>query len=263
LGSYSLLVVDLDGVVWRGSRVIEENTSALRKLIARGIGVVFLTNNSSRSRREYCYWLKRAGFDVSPEQVVTSSFLAAEYIKRRLKGDRVFVIGEAGLYYELSVAGLLPVTINTEADHVVVGIDRFLTFDKLKYAVKLVMSGATFIAANSDATDPVEDGIEPGAGSIAALIAKAAGRGPDVVVGKPSTWVLEYILEAFKVDKSRVLVVGDRLDTDIVMGVNCGIDSLLVLTGVTSRSELAASSIKPRYVAENLSEFLNQHPELF
>jgi len=260
---YKLLVVDLDGVVWRGRRLLEENIEALQKLMKRGVEVVFLTNNSSQSRREYCLRLARAGFSVDQDHVITSGFLAAEYIKQKLSGDKVFVIGEAGLYYELSIAGLLPVTTETTADHVVVGIDRFLTFNKLKHAVRLVMSGATFIAANEDSTYPVEDGVEPGAGSIVALIERASGRKPDVVAGKPSSWVLEYILKAFKRSSEEILVIGDRIDTDVLMGLRSGVDTLLVLTGVASREDVERSSIKPSYVAENLLVFLDDNPDLF
>lgn len=258
---YKYLIVDLDGVVWRGLKPLTTNISVLKKLANNDVKIIFLTNNSTRSRYEYLDRLAGYGFRTSLENIITSGFLVAEYIKKS-NGKKVFVIGEAGLYYELVVDGLIPVTIGTPAEHVVVGLDRFLTYNKISYAVKLILEGASFIASNCDKTYPVEEGVEPGAGSIVAMISEAVGREPDIITGKPNPWILDYIFEKYNMDPDKVLIIGDRIDTDIYMGYRRGVDTLFILTGVGKPSDIDKYGVKPTYIASDLAEFIRKYKDL-
>jgi len=262
LSKYKYLIVDLDGVVWRGFTPLTNNISVLKKLAEKGIKILFLTNNSTRSRHEYLEKLSKYSFKISLESIITSGYLAAEYVKN-LGGRKVFVVGEAGLYYELVNAGLIPVTIGTSADHVVVGLDRFLTYNKISYASRLIMEGASFIASNCDKTYPVEDGVEPGAGSIVAMISEAVGREPDIITGKPNPWVLDYIFDKYDVDREEVLIIGDRMDTDVYMGYQRKVDTLYVLTGVGKLEDVNKYGFKPTFIARDLVEFIEKHKDLF
>jgi len=259
---YRHLLVDLDGVVWRASKRLDENIEVLNKLAEMGLDIVYFTNNSTRSRVEYYHLLKKYGVETDLEHVLNAGYLAAQYIRGR-NGYKVFIIGEAGLYYECSISGLLPVTIGSDAEYVLVGLDRFLTYDKVSYATRLLRRGAGFVAANVDNVYPVEDDVAPGAGSIVSLLESSSGRKPDIVVGKPNPWVLDYIIERYGFRAEELLIVGDRVDIDILMGVKRGIDTLFVLTGVGVLEDIDKTGVKPTYVARDLSEFYNKNRELF
>jgi len=251
---YKYMIIDLDGVVWRGSQPINSNIATINKWIKRGINIVFLTNNSTRSRIEYLYKLREYGIEASLDNIVTSGYIAANYIREK-GGERVFVIGEAGLYYELSIAGLLPVTIGSKADYVVVGLDRFLTYDKIKHAVKLLRNGAKLVATNMDNVYPVEDGEDPGGGSIVSMISSASNVEPEAVTGKPNPYVLDFIFNKYGFERESTLIIGDRMDMDIYMGYQRDVDTLYVLTGIGKLSDLAKYRFKPKYIAEDLAEF--------
>jgi len=257
---YRGLIVDLDGVVWRGGKPISENIEALRILRNAGAKIVFLTNNSTRSRRLYSQLLTSIlGFKVKPEDVVTSAYAAAKWLKENMGSSKVYVVGEEGLVEELVGEGHTIVTISEakscKADVVVVGLDRNLTYEKLLAAHTLIKwCNKPYIATNIDATVPMEKTDMPGAGAILAALEKSTGKKPVYVVGKPNPWIVEMILSQLKLDRREVLLVGDRLDTDIKVAVEVGIDSLLVYTGVARPQDTVKSHIKPTYQAENLLE---------
>ena len=253
---YKLVIVDLDGVLWRGREPIEENIKGLKKLW-KITKIVFVTNNSTKSRREYAARIsKLLEFKISKEDIVTSGLLVSEYLKR--KGGSVYPIGEAGLIEELVLAGL-DVRINSEyVNYVVVGLDRNLTFGKLVRAANLLWRGAGFIATNIEPWLPYNRTTIPGAGSIVSALSYTTGRKPDYVAGKPNPEVVRYVLQKYSVDKEEVLIIGDSLGTDIAMSVKAGVDSLLVLTGATRREEIEYSEYKPTYIAENLNFFLKE-----
>jgi len=257
---YRGLIVDLDGVVWREGKPISENIEALRILYSAGAKIAFLTNNSTRSRRLYAQLLTSIlGFKVEPEDVVTSAYAAAKWLKENMGFSKVYVVGEEGLVEELISEGHTVVTAtearSCKADVVVVGLDRNLTYEKLLIAHTLIKwCGKPYIATNIDATIPMENADMPGAGAILAALEKSTGRKPAYIAGKPNPWIVEMTLSQLKLDKKEVLLVGDRLDTDIKVAVEVGIDSLLVYTGVTRPQDTAKSSIKPTYQAKNLLE---------
>lgn len=259
---YKGVIVDLDGVVWRGEAPLINNINAIKRLEEAGLKIIYLTNNATKSRAEYIYRIRKYGLRATEENVINSAFGAARYIKEN-GGAKVFVIGEAGLYYECTRAGLLPVTIGTQPDHVVVGLDRFVTYNKLSYAADLIRKGAKFIAANTDKTFPVEGRLDPGAGSIVSFLEASTGKKPDAIIGKPNPWLLDLALRINSLSKEDVLIIGDRLDTDILLGINAGVDTLLVLTGVNTLEDIEKTGINPKYVAKDLLSFINDYPELF
>lgn len=258
---YDALLVDLDGVVWRGSEVIQPNVNALRLAQESGVKLVFLTNNSTRSRRLYADILRGLGLEARIDTVITSGYSSAMLIRERGLGERVYPIGEAGLYEELSMAGLTAVTgqeaLSGGADVVVVALDRELTYTKLEAGVRSILSGSVFLAANTDRVIPVGGGlVSPGAGSIVAAVEAAVGRPPDFIAGKPSKWMAKLGIQAC--GGGRILVIGDRLDTDVAMAKAAGLDSALVLTGVSRREDAmnAPADRRPDYIVATLEDLV-------
>jgi len=202
--------------------------------------VLFLTNNSTRSRFSYAEALAGLGIAVMPERVITSGHLAAEWLRQREGSVGVYVVGEEGLVEELILSGhrVLTISDSQKARAVVVGLDRALSYAKLRAAVRALLRGSLFIATNTDHLLPVEDGLDPGAGSIVAALEAAAGRKADFIAGKPNPWVVDYIVERYGIPREEILIVGDRIDTDMKLAINSGVRGLLVLTGYTREEDL-------------------------
>jgi len=246
---YDGFLFDLDGVLYRGAEPIEGALEAVRAVRAAQRAVVFMTNNATRTPDEVAAFLRELGFEASPAETVTSATATAAMLSERA-GAGAFVIGERGLREALTSAGIELLDGDPEhADLVVVGLDRQLTYAKLKRAVLLVRRGADLVASNPDRTFPQTDGLWPGAGSLLAAVQAATDATP-TIVGKPHPPLFESAREHAAARKP--FVVGDRLDTDIAGANRLGWDSLLVLTGVTTRDDLAAASEKPTYVASDL-----------
>ncbi|MEO0138553.1 MAG: HAD-IIA family hydrolase [candidate division WOR-3 bacterium] len=240
---FETVLCDLDGVVWMEEEVIWENVEGLKRLKEMGKKLVFLTNNSTRTPEYYAERLRALG--LYPDKVITPSVVAAEYLfKRGIK--RVFAIGEDGLIDPLKSKGITTDDVNPEA--VVVGLDRNFNYEKLKKAANFVHRGLTFIATNTDAHIKKSDGILPGAGSLVSAISYASGREPDAVMGKPNRYIYE-----FSGSIETAIVIGDRLDTDIIGGNRLNIPTVFVLTGVHTLEDVERLKIVPTYFAENLS----------
>ena len=260
LDRYHLLLIDIDGVVWRGNKPIRENVTAINSLHEQGFDIVFLTNNATKSRRMYVDKLS-AILNYMPimEDVVTTSYAISIWLKRNFGFKHVYPIGERGLLEELISAGQSIVN-GSEAnlrlvDFVIVSLDRSLTYRKLMYAHKAItLFGASFVATNSDNVLPVEEGTVPGTGSIISSLISSTGREPIFIAGKPNPWMAELVLSRFHYSNEEVLVIGDRCDTDVAFAKNAKLDSLLVLTGVTKEP---SPSCKPTYLSKNLLDFTN------
>jgi len=259
---YRAFLIDMDGVVWRGSEVIYEAIETVNVLLDIGKYVAFITNNSTRSRADYVKRLNLIGVNVRPEQVITSGYATALFVSHNLSLKEVYVIGEEGLIKELEDAGIHVVgdaeVLLSHVEAVVVGLDRQLTYAKLATALKALHRGAIFIATNEDSTLPTERGLMPGAGAIVAALACASGKRPDYVIGKPNRWIFDVALERLGVKRHEVLVIGDRLDTDVMGAYNAGMDSALVLTGVAKPPDIRSARLKPRYVLSTLGELLDR-----
>jgi len=254
LGNYRGFIVDIDGVLVRGSEPISGATQALDRLSERG-RVVLLSNNATRTRRAIAERLQSLGFDVDPARVVNSAFIVAEYLKQEMGSAAVFMVGEAGLRQELEMAGHTIVDPD-DAGVVVTGMDRELTYGKLADALRALVRGARYVATNADATFPTPDGPTPGAGAIVGAL-RGMGYPPEQIVGKPSKTAFEIAMATLDIDDpNQCLVIGDRLETDIEGALNVRCDAALVLTGVTSRVEAEDSGVLPTYVIESIEAIM-------
>lgn len=244
------LLVDMDGVLWRGETPLEENIRGLKRLQERGLCLCFVTNNATRSRRAFAERIRRLGLEVSPDRVVTSaSYIAARL--RRAGIRRVLPVGEEGLLEELQVQGILPVEADPEA--VVVGMDRGLSYDKLRKALRAILSGALFVGTNPDRTYPEPDGLSPGAGALLGFLEAASGIKPHLVGGKPGLDFIAHAVALTGEPPERVALVGDRLDTDILAARLAGLYAVLVLTGVTRPEEVPQKGfLRPDRVVQTL-----------
>ena len=252
--SYDLVIFDLDGVVYLIDRPIPGAIEAIARLHAEGRPLAYATNNASRRSSEVAELLIGMGIAARPDEVLTSAAAAAQVLADRLPtGASVLVVGAEALRAEVRAAGLLPVArADEEPQAVVQGYGPQVGWSELAEAAVAVRSGALWIATNADRTLPSPRGPLPGNGSLIAVLRTALDRDPDLVVGKPEPAL--FHTAAQRIGASRPLVVGDRLDTDIEGAVRAGMDSLLVLTGVSSLADLldAPPSARPTFVARDL-----------
>lgn len=256
---YDDFLLDLDGVIYLNKQPIPDGIEFVERLREMGKGVLFLTNNSRYTREEYREKLQDMGIEAHEEEFITSSVTTAAFLQENYDLERktAYYIGGLGLEEALSGTDLtlLRGEEGSDADFVVVGWDKELTYDKLRIATVALHSGAFFVATNHDATFPVPGGLWPGAGSIVAALETAAGR-EALVIGKPNTYMIQVAMSGTggKVDKT--LMVGDRLETDILGGWRAGLDTCLVLTGVATREDLEGFDPQPDLVVESLLELL-------
>lgn len=241
-------VIDLDGVVYRGKELISDSNKRIAS-IRKKSKVLFLTNNSTKTRAEYVEKLKGFGIDVNEKEIITSGYAAALYIKENYKNPNVYVIGEEGLEKELSWQGIQVGW--RDCNVVLVGLDRGFNYSKMALALRFIQKGADFIATNTDSTLITESRILPGGGAIVKAVQIACGLEP-IVIGKPSGIIGKIVLEKLKLKPEEVLLLGDRLETDIAMGNKLGMKTALVLTGHSKREDIEKSGIEPDYVLDKL-----------
>jgi glycerol 3-phosphatase-2 len=247
---YDSFLFDIDGVLMRGEEAIPGAPEAVERLRAEGKPRVFMTNNSARTPDHVAARLSRVGIAASPDEVVTSALATADVL-RRDRVARAFVVGERGVRDALGDAGIEVVDGEPdEVDAVVVGWDRSADYARLRRAALLVERGARLVATNADASFPAEDGAWPGAGALLSVVTVTTGSYADVV-GKPRPAM--FVAARERAGGRRTLVIGDRLDTDIGGAAALGWDSLLVLTGITSTSDLEGADVHPTYVRDDLS----------
>lgn len=256
---YAAFIIDLDGVLFLQNEPVPGSAETVRGLAAAGKRFVLLTNNSAPTLEQYVDKLGRFGIEVLQEQIISSAQAVRRYleINHEVEGKTAFVIGEEGLLSELADMGLRLLTGDeaSEADFVFVGWDRRFDFEKLKSAVMGIRRGAFYIATNTDATYPTPEGLWPGAGSLVAAVSTASGQEP-VVAGKPSPLIVRAALKRMEANAGDALLVGDRLDSDIAAGLAAGVDTLLVLTGVSAEREIELAGIHPTHIRKNLAGLL-------
>jgi 4-nitrophenyl phosphatase len=244
------LIIDIDGVLWKGHEPLPGVPAFFAFLRERKISFVIASNNSARPASDVVNRL--AGMDVSIRlaEVLTSADATAIFLPRLVGNSaRVFLVGGEGIADALRRAGCI--LVEEKADAVVVGLDRSLTYDKLKRASFEIQRGAKFVGTNGDYTYPTEEGIAPGAGAILAALQTATGVAP-TIIGKPERAMFDIATERMGATPSRCAMLGDRLDTDIEGAQKAGLPSILVLTGITSRQALENSLIQPDLTYENL-----------
>ena len=214
-----------------------------------------LTNNSIYTRRDLSARLRRTGLDVPEEAIWTSALATASFLERQRPGGSAFVIGEAGLTTALHAAGY---TLNErDPDYVVLGETRTYSFERIAQAIRLIGAGARFIATNPDATGPTPDGPLPATGSVAALISRATDVEP-YFVGKPNPLMMRSALNAIDAHSETTAMVGDRMDTDIVAGLEAGMHTVLVLTGITSRDEAERFPYRPSRIVDSIADLVDE-----
>ena len=247
-------VLDMDGTIFRGTHVFPFAVDFLIELRRRRLNYIFLSNNSSKNVSDYSAMLQKMGIPVSDEQIYTSAEATIEYLKKKGSGKRLYLVGTKNLHASFREAGFE--TFATEPDAVVVGFDTELTYEKLDRACFWIRKGTPFIATHPDLNCPVENGeMKPDCGAISAAITAATGVAPKVL-GKPNREMLEGLLARTKTSPDKMILVGDRLTTDIKMGNDFGIFTVLVLTGEATREDLETSVIQPNLVVEKISDLL-------
>lgn len=248
------VIADMDGVLWRGDMILPGASEIFRYLHSRHIPYVFATNNSSRAVAYYVEKLSSLNIPVRPDQIVTSASATAAYLFHHYTPQaKIFVVGETGLKTTLQAYGFTLVNGGIQPDFVVSGIDRQFNYQKLKQAADYIRSGAIYIATNSDKTLPVPDGFIPGAGSILAAIETASGKTP-VIIGKPESPMFEIALQQLGTSPEETLMIGDRLETDIVGAGRLSIQTALMLSGVSTE---ITDDIQPDAVYDHLAALLN------
>ncbi|WP_175990466.1 TIGR01457 family HAD-type hydrolase [Bacillus sp. Marseille-Q1617] len=249
---YKGYLIDLDGTMYRGKEVINEAGDFVRRLKEKGLPYLFVTNNSSRRPEQVAEKLKAFGISAEKEQVFTTSMATAQFIADKKPGSTAYVIGEEGIRSALEEKGI---TLQDESpDFVVVGIDRGINYEKLALACLGVRNGATFISTNGDIAIPTERGLLPGNGSLTSVVTVSTQTQP-IFIGKPESIIMEQALEVLGVAKEDTLMVGDNYDTDIKAGMNAGLDTLLVHTGVTTKEILKQMEQQPTYTINTLDEW--------
>lgn len=247
-------LVDLDGTVYRGGEPIPGAADGVGTLRDAGTDVLFVTNKAIDSPETCCENLANFGIDCDRDDVVTSASVTASFLRRRHPNRRAYVVGEEPLTTVLADANV-PVTSDpTAAEVVVASLDRTLDYDTLAAVLVALDSETPYVATNPDRTCPVADGEIPGAGVTIGAIEGCTGRPPDAVLGKPSETMTTVATRRLDADPGECIVVGDRLETDIAMGNRAGMDTVLVLSGVTDRSDLVASPIEPDHVVDTVDD---------
>lgn len=252
LNDYDAFFLDVDGVLVHDTQLIEGATEAFRVLQEAG-QVLILTNNSTRSRQQHAERLCELGFNVQPSDVVCSSFVVAEYLRESVGSTTVWPLGESGLTNELLSSGHQIASRPEEAQWVVAGMDRSLDYQKLADGLQALAAGAQLAATNQDGTYPTPGGLMPGAGAIVGAL-RGMGFDPDVTVGKPE--ITSYRVAKAMTTANKILMIGDRLETDILGGNRSNLDTLLVLTGISRETEIETSGIRPTWIAESLAAFV-------
>lgn len=253
LESIRNLIIDMDGVLWRGEQPIARLPEFFATLRERGIRFVLATNNASKTGQQYVQRLLRFGAVVTEDEILTSPQATAAWMVAHAPNARILTIGEQGLDAELTRAGLVVVGPNDaqHATHVIVGIDRELTYTKLVNACLAIRAGATFIGTNPDVTFPSERGIVPGNGAILAALEVSTGVTP-TIIGKPQPEMMRQALHRMGGTPANTAVLGDRLDTDILAGRNAGLPAIMVLSGVSTRAEAERGPIRPDLIFDDI-----------
>ncbi|MEA2305581.1 MAG: 5-nucleotidase [Solirubrobacteraceae bacterium] len=249
-------LMDMDGVLVREAQAIPGADAFLARLRERGTPFLVLTNNSIYTRRDLAARLRVSGLDVPEDSIWTSALATARFLEDQRPGGSAFVIGEAGLTTALHTAGYT--LTEREPDYVVLGETRTYSFERITQAIRLIDRGARFIATNPDATGPSAEGPLPATGSVAALISRATGVDP-YYVGKPNPLMMRSALNAIDAHSETTAMIGDRMDTDVVSGLEAGLETILVLTGLTTQEDAERHPFRASRIVDSVADLL---PEL-
>lgn len=257
LRAYSGFIFDMDGTIYRGSSIIPGADEVYNRLIELGKHILFVTNKTTGSVTEYSEFLNDNGIRVLPEQIISSASVIRKFIIENHEGEKFFAIGERTFINELNNHVVTYSENSNEIDIVIVTLDRTLTFEKIEIAAKALENGARFFAANIDDTCPVNDGEITDAGAVIAVLEKRTGRKLEDHFGKPSKHMFNALKEKLSYPADKYLLVGDRMQTDIKMGNDFGIDTALVSTGVKNLS--FNNNVKPNYEFSSVKDILKNY----
>ncbi len=246
-------LMDMDGVLIREDHAIPGADTFIARLRERERPFLVLTNNSIYTPRDLSARLRALGIEIAEDNLWTSALATARFLDDQRPGGSAFVVGEAGLITALHQAGYTMTENNP--DYVVLGESRALSFERITTAIRLIASGARFIATNPDATGPSNRGPIPATGSVAALITRATGVDP-YFVGKPNPLMMRSALNAIGAHSESTAMIGDRMDTDVVSGMEAGLETILVLTGLTTREQAEREPYRASRVVDSIADLL-------
>lgn len=244
-------LIDMDGVLIRGRTVIPQAPQFIARLRERGAKFLVLTNNPLYTPGDLSHRLRTIGLEIPAENIFTSAMATARFLKSQKENGKAFVIGESGLTSALHEVGYI--ITDHDPDYVVLGETTSYNFEMVTKAVRLVAGGAHFIATNPDPSGPAEDGLVPACGAMAALIERATERAP-FFIGKPNPLMMRTALNYLGVHSEGTVMVGDRMDTDVVAGVQTGLETILVLTGSTSRADVTKYPFQPTRILDSVAD---------
>lgn len=253
---FDAYIFDLDGTCYLGDDLLPTVGETIGRLRSMGKRTVFLSNNPSRPREDYADRLTRLGLPTPATDVINSSLVMADFLQRRMPGARLFVVGEASLRAELAAAGFELADAAAGVEAVIASFDRTFDYRKLQIAFDAIRAGARFFATNADRYCPVPGGGQPDAAAMIAAIEASTGVAVEAVVGKPSAYMAEAVLDLIGLPPERCIMIGDRLETDVQMALSAGMAGALVLTGATDVTMLEKSAIRPDYVLGSLAELV-------
>ena len=248
-------LMDMDGVLVQEESAIPGANEFLTRLRELGLPFLVLTNNSIYTPRDLTARLRRTGVDVPESSIWTSALATAQFLDDQRPNGTAFVIGESGLTTALHDHGYT--LTERDPDYVVLGETRTYSFERITQAIRLIAAGSRFIATNPDNVGPTPDGLLPATGSVAALISRAAGVDP-YYVGKPNPLMMRSALNAIEAHSETTAMIGDRMDTDIVSGLEAGLETILVMSGVTTPGEAERYSYRPSKIVDSVADLIDQ-----
>jgi len=246
-------LTDMDGVLVHEGHAIPGASELIQKWIDTDTPFLVLTNNSIYTPRDLSARLKAGGLNVPEDRIWTSALATAAFLQKQKPHGTAYVIGEAGMTTALHEIGY--VMTDQNPDYVVLGETRNFNFDNLTKAIRLILGGARFIATNPDATGPSLEGVLPATGSVAALITKATGSKP-YIVGKPNPMMFRSALNKIKAHSETTGMIGDRMDTDVVAGIEAGLHTVLVMTGISDEAEIAKYPFRPTEILNSVADLV-------
>jgi phosphoglycolate/pyridoxal phosphate phosphatase family enzyme len=253
---YDAYIFDLDGTVYLGEALLPNAQRAIATIRQAGQRTVFLSNNPTHTRFEYSHKLTRLGLPTPPEDIINSSVVMVDFLQHALPNATLFVCGEQPLIDDLRDGGFAFSDNPIEIDAVIASFDRAFAYPKLQIAFDAVRAGARFFATNADRYCPVPGGGQPDAAAIIAAIEACTNTRCEAIVGKPSRHMADAILHLLQMPPERCIMTGDRLETDVQLGLNAGMTTALTLTGATSLHTALASTIKPHFILNDLGDLL-------
>jgi len=243
-------LIDMDGVLVHGNRLVPGAVEFIRRINERGRKFLVLTNNPMYTPGDLAHRLQSIGLDIPKEQIFTSALATARFLETQHANGKAFVIGESGLTEAIHNVGYI--LTETDPDYVVLGETFSYNFDRITKAVRHIVQGAKFIATNPDPTGPTESGIVPACGAMAALIERATGKGA-FFIGKPNPFMMRAAMNYLGVHSEETVMIGDRMDTDVLAGIQSGLETILVLSGVTRVDQLPDFPYQPKHIYDSVA----------